>query len=125
MRVSRRFSWPRMPSAMTIGHWYLGARDESHAYAQPRQPRRVPQFFAPGESVALATSGGEAYMLRMTTVDLAEARSRFDELVYRSEHGESFLVVEGDKPLASLGPVPAGHARPPVIDFVAEARLLR
>jgi len=63
-------------------------------------------------------------LYNMTTVDIAEARNRFDELIHRSEHGESFTVVEGDKPLASLVPA-AKPAATGGIDFLAEARALR
>ena len=61
----------------------------------------------------------------MTTVAIAEAHSRLNELLHRSRRGEHFIVTEGAEMLACLGPVPAKARAAGNIDFVAQARALR
>lgn len=61
----------------------------------------------------------------MTTVAIAEAFARFDELLHRSHKGERFLVQEGSVPLACLGPVPAHEILTQGGNFLARARALR
>ena len=57
----------------------------------------------------------------MTTVEINDARNRFDELLHRSKAGECFLVVEGDKPVVEMKPVAAIPGRPPGWDYLAES----
>ena len=61
----------------------------------------------------------------MTTVEINEARSQFDELFRRSKAGESFLVLEGDKPIVELKPVAGIPGRPAGWDYLAESRAFR
>ena len=61
----------------------------------------------------------------MITVDIAEAHSRFDELIHRSQRGESFIVLEKEKPIATLGPVAQSGTPEVTKDYLAEARALR
>ena len=37
----------------------------------------------------------------MINVDIAEAHSRFDELIHRSQRGECFIVLEKEKPITT------------------------
>ena len=42
----------------------------------------------------------------MTTVNIADAKSQFAELVRRAENGEIIVLSRNDKPVARLGPLP-------------------
>jgi antitoxin (DNA-binding transcriptional repressor) of toxin-antitoxin stability system len=61
----------------------------------------------------------------MTTVAINDALSRFNELLHRSHLGEVFVVVEGNMPLACLGPVPATEVAEAKRNFFSKAHALR
>jgi antitoxin (DNA-binding transcriptional repressor) of toxin-antitoxin stability system len=42
---------------------------------------------------------------KMTTITIEELQKRFDDIAERAEHGESFLVVDGAKPVMKIEPI--------------------
>jgi prevent-host-death family protein len=53
------------------------------------------------------------FMVRPTTLNIAEAKARLPELVQRAARGEEIIIARNGEPQARLVPLPPRHARVP------------